>query len=367
MAYKSFTASQRATVKALVAEMRDLSALWIDVQLPEAKAWETRAEMIDDIAGDWDVDGSFQPPADYIRSLRESVRACRRSQADVFAAIRALGFSIRKTDCSEYRVAKRIPFHASRIDRDRAEDGAAYCSDLAEALATACSWAQDRADAADRRKRDQLLAGFEDRARQLLAAKRAVYGDRFATAAEAEMQAEDPLAWLELIAEQLTAETGLTYRGSWATESEIESATAAAAAEDLDQQAARARLFSAMTAQPSDDVDTYAPSPAQLGEIERVDAANRSASSLEAEEIYQALAEGFGEQPSPEAVAQLVKGARAALFALESAIYLQGLKALCPAALQLHEALEPFHSNIEGWAEAQMRAAALAGRSDLAA
>lgn len=331
MAYKTFTASQRATVENLVAEMKELSALWIDTPIPSSEAWETRAEMIYDIAGDWDVEGSFQPPADYIKSLRESVRHCRRSQADVFAAIRALGFSIRKTDCSEYRVAKRIRFHASAIDREMAEAGAAYCSDLAEALATAYSWAQDRADAADRRERDKRLAGWADRAREILAAKRAVYGDRFATAAEAEMQAEDPLAWLELIADYSAAEIGIDRRGHWADEAEIERARAEIAAEDLDRQADRARLFSAMTAQP--------PAEIRLPEV----------------------------NPSPEAVAQLIEAAKAARFALESAIYLQGLKALVPSALQLIEALEPFETDIDVIAEAQMRAAVLSGRPDLAA
>jgi hypothetical protein len=71
--------------------------------------------------------------------------------------------------------------------------------------------------------------------------------------------------------------------------------------------------------------------------------------------------------PSPEALAQLIEAAKAARFAIESAIHLQGLKALIPTALQLIEALEPFEADPAIWAEAQMTAATLSGRSDLAA
>lgn len=70
--------------------------------------------------------------------------------------------------------------------------------------------------------------------------------------------------------------------------------------------------------------------------------------------------------PSPDAIAQLVAAAKAARFALESACYLQGLRALAPSALQLTEALEAFET-VEASAEAHMRAAALSGRPDLAA
>lgn len=313
MAYKSFNESQRAKIQALVSEMRDLAALWIDTPLPSSQAWETKADMIIDCSHDWDVDGCFVPVADFLKSLRETVRHCRRSQADVFEAIRSLGYSVRKTDCGEYRVAKRIKFHASAADREMAEAGAAYCSDLAEALATAVAWAQDRADQADARKRRDLLNSWEQRAAEILAQKRLAYGDRFATAEEAEMQQADPLAWLELIAEYAEAEIGLDRRGHWADQCAIDRAKAEIAAEQLAQKAE----------------------------------ANRCPDR------------------APD-VAQLVAAAKSARFALESACYLQGLKALAPAALALTEALAAFEP-VEDQAEAQMRAAALSGRPDLAA
>lgn len=315
MAYKSFTESQRVKIKALVAEMRDLAALWIDTPMAHSEAWETRADMILDCSNDWDVDGCFVPVADFLKSLRETVRHCRRSQADVFAAIRSLGYSVRKTDCGEYRVAKRIKFHASAFDREMAEAGAAYCSDLAEALATAVAWAQDRADQADARKRRDLLNSWETRAAEILAQKRLAYGDSFATAEEAEILQADPLAWLELIAEYAESEIGLDRRGHWADEYAIDRAKAEVAAEQLAQKAESAQMIA---------------------------------------------------QPSPEQIAQLVAAAKSARFALESACYLQGLKALAPAALALTEALAAFEP-IEDQAEAQMRAAVLSGRPDLAA
>lgn len=191
---------------------------------------------------------------------------------------------------------------------------------------------------ADFRQRKQLIADFEPRAAQLLAAKRAVYGDRFATAAEAEMQAEDPLAWLELIGDQLTAETGLTYRGSWATESEIQSATAAAAAEDLDKQAGRARLFSAMTAP---EAEQLPPPPAEicLPEIAERDrcpdqAPACSAPDLEAEALYREIREAQ--------ISDLIKAGREALFALEGIALLQGNREVLAYASRLGRALSPF-------------------------
>lgn len=324
MTYKKFTASQLATVQALVAEMKDLSALWIDTPCYSDPNIETRADWIYRSASDWDQKGSFQERAAYIKDLRASVRACRRSQADIFAAIKALGLICRKTEGGDFRVAD-----PAIADLEVREYGAAYCSDLAEALATAYRWAQDRADADDRIKRDRLLDAWQLRAAEILAAKRAVYGDSFATATEAELQASDPLAWLELIEDHCMAEIGLTYQGRWADEYNIERAKAAVAAEDLEREAARARLFTTMTAHPSDIPETA--------------------------------------QHSAEAVAQLIKAAKAARFALESAIYLQGLRPLIPAALDLINALEPFESDIEAIAEAQMIAATLSGRGDLAA
>jgi hypothetical protein len=322
MAYKTFTTSQRATVKALLDQMRANADLWVDVRLDQSLAWETKAEMLHDCANDWDTEGCFTPVADFIQSLRESVRHSRRSQAEVFAAIRALGFTVRKTDCGEYRVANPIKFHASRWDREQNENSAAYCSDLAEALAHAVWWSNEKKEARDRRQREQLLRGWESRAGEIFAQKRLAYGDRFATADEAAMQQEDPLAWLELIAEYSEAEIGIDKRGHWADEDSVERSKAEVIAEDL---AAKAQANSC---------PAEAPNPAQ---------------------------------PSAEQVAQLVKAAKAARFALESAIYLQGLKALAPAAVDLIDALEPFEIDIEVIAEAQMRAAVLCGRPDLAA
>lgn len=316
MTYKAFTASQRETVQALVAEMKDLSALWIDTPCSADPLLETRADWIYRCALDWDQTGSYQERGAYIKDLRASVRACRRSQAEIFAAIKALGLIVRKTEYGEIRVAD--PAIADLEDR---EAGAAYCSDLAEALATAVAWKRDRDAVADRADRERIIAEYAPRAALLLAAKRLAYGDRFATADEAAMQQADPLAWLELIADQFTAETGLTYRGSWATESEIERARSAAEAEALEAKAAANRC-------PDRAPDCSA--------------------------------------PSPEAIAQLVTAAKAARFALESACYLQGLRALAPSVLQLTEALEAFEP-VEVSAEAQMRAAALSGRPDLAA
>lgn len=163
------------------------------------------------------------------------------------------------------------------------------------------------------RRGKELIAGFEARAAQLLAMKRLAYGDRFATAAEAQIQQDDPLAWIELIEEYLIAETGVTRRG-WA-------------ASDLDLAEARAEIAAEQLAQKAD--------------------ANRCPDR------------------APD-VAQLVAAAKSARFALESACYLQGLKALAPAALALTEALAAFEP-VEDQAEAQMRAAAISGRSDLAA
>lgn len=172
---------------------------------------------------------------------------------------------------------------------------------------------RERLDVVARQERRDLLNSWEQRAAEILAQKRLAYGDRFATAEEAAMQQEDPLAWLELIAEYAEAEIGLDRRGHWADQYAIDRAKAEVAAEQLAQKAE----------------------------------ANRCPDR------------------APE-VAQLVAAAKSARFALESACYLQGLKALAPAALALTEALAAFEP-VEDQAEAQMRAAALSGRPDLAA
>jgi hypothetical protein len=51
------------------------------------------------------------------------------TQKAAFAEIRALGFTVRKTEFGDYRVAD-----ASQLDLAKREAGAAYCSDLQEAL-----------------------------------------------------------------------------------------------------------------------------------------------------------------------------------------------------------------------------------------
>ena len=325
MTYKSFTPSQAEKAKALVEEFRKTADLWVDVEMEGSDKWLTKSDMIHDCANDWDVEGTCGSFADYIKEIRQTIRWSRRSQSDVFAAIRSMGYSIRKTDWGEYRVAKRIRFHSSYEDRQRAEAGAAYCSDLAEALWTAHSWAQEKKANADFKERKKLMAGWQTRAAEILAQKRIAYGDRFATAEEAEMQQSDPLAFVELIEEYCIAEIGITSRGHWASESDIDQAAEEVALEGL------AGLVESMERFGSDSTD-----------IETA-------------------------QPSPEVVAQLVEAARSARFALESAIYLQGLKALAPAVIALIDALEPFETDVEDWAESQMKKAVLSGRSDLAA
>ena len=312
MAYKTFTPKQRATVQALVTEMRRNALLWVDVT--SWVAGYSKGYWIEREADDWDQEGSNSCPASYIKTLREVVRKTRRSQADVFAAIRVLGYSVKKTDWGDYRVAPQIKFISTSRERRRAEERAAYCSDLAEALANAVYWAEGKKADADAKERRALIDSWEPRARQILQQKRLAYGDSFATAEEAAIQAEDPLAWVELINEYAEAEIGINYRGQWAADHHIEQSVAAVAAEGLEAKA-------------------LANSPSDTG----------------------------------AAVAQLVKAAKAARFALESAVYLQGLKALAPAALDLIAALEPFEAEIDVIAQAQMSAAVLSGRPDLAA
>lgn len=313
MAYKTFTPKQRATVQALVAEMRQNALLWVDVP-SWADASVSRGHYIELEAGNWDLEGSYQEPVAFIKDLRAVLRTTRRSQADVFAAIRGLGYSVKKTEYGDYRVAPQIKFISTSRERRRAEERAAYCSDLAEALANAVYWAEGRKADADAKERRTLIEAWEPRAREILRQKRLAYGDSFATAEEAEMQAEDPLSWVELINEYAEAEIGINCRGQWAADHHIEDSVAAVAAEGLEAKA-------------------LANSPSDAG----------------------------------AAVAQLVKAAKAARFALESAVYLQGLKALAPAALDLIAALEPFEADIEVIAQAQMSAAVLSGRPDLAA
>lgn len=65
------------------------------------------------------------------------------TQAAAFAHIRGLGLIVRKTEYGEYRVAD-----ASEADLAKREAGAAYCSDLQEAIDTAEAWAANKADVA---------------------------------------------------------------------------------------------------------------------------------------------------------------------------------------------------------------------------
>ena len=67
----------------------------------------------------------------------------RLTQKAAFERIRALGCVVRKTDWNEYRVAD-----ASEADLAKREAGAAYCSDLQEAIDTAEAWAANKADVA---------------------------------------------------------------------------------------------------------------------------------------------------------------------------------------------------------------------------
>lgn len=316
MTYQTFTASQRATVKSLSDQLRSNADLWLGVKWGQ----DCKRDYLQACADNWDADGTFQDRSAYISDLRYIVKDTRRSQAAVFAAIRSLGFICRKTEGGDYRVAD-----PAVADLEMRESWAAYCGDLAEALAQACYWAEDRRAQADIKDRRDRLTSWEGRARDLLAMKRAVYGDSFATAREAETIATDPLAWLELIADYAEAEIGIDSKGRWADEISIDRSAAAVAAENLEARAA------ALLPPP--------PAEIRLPEI----------------------------SPSPEAVAQLIEAAKAARFAIESAIYMQGLKALRPTALQLIEALEPFEADPAILAEAQMIAATLSGRSDLAA
>lgn len=65
------------------------------------------------------------------------------TQAAAFAHIRGLGLIVRKTEYGDFRVAD-----ASEADLAKREAGAAYCSDLQEAIDTAEAWAANKADVA---------------------------------------------------------------------------------------------------------------------------------------------------------------------------------------------------------------------------
>lgn len=157
---------------------------------------------------------------------------------------------------------------------------------------------RERLDANDRSNRRALLNSWEGRAAQLLAMKRKVYGDRFATEAEAEAQQGDPLAWLELIAEFAAVELGLDRRGFWAGDLEIERARAEIEAEGLEAKA----------------------------------------KALEVE----ALASDLAEAQRSDHLEQLLQASRAALFALEGVALLQGNREIAAYAEQLGQALAPF-------------------------
>lgn len=154
----------------------------------------------------------------------------------------------------------------------------------------------------------ELIAGFEARAAQLLALKRLAYGDRFATAAEAEIQQGDPLAWLELIEEYLIAETGVNRRGWAASDLDIAEARAEIEAEGLEALAERNRC------------------PEQAPAC--------SAPDLEAEALYREIREAQ--------ISDLIKAGREALFCLEGVALLQGNREVLAYASRLGRALSPF-------------------------
>jgi hypothetical protein len=137
--------------------MRDNAGLWIDDTAPWGSRQLARHDWILSCADDWNADGAYQDRAEYIKHLRLAVQATRRKQSDVFAAIRAYGCMVRKTDCNEYRVAD-----ASVTDVKAREDGAAYCDSLADALGTAQAFANHREQVATRAARQaELMAAHE--------------------------------------------------------------------------------------------------------------------------------------------------------------------------------------------------------------
>lgn len=297
MAYHTFTPAQRATIEALVAEMRDNAALWVDVPMGDAVTWSTKAEMIADLAGDWSSDGTFCRPADFIKTLRETVRRTRRPQAEIFAAIRGLGFAVRKVEGGEIRVSRPLRLHASPEARRRAEEQAAYCSDLGEALATAMHWAAS------------LQAEREARAQRLEASKAA----RAAAVEAGDVAEASRLASAEM---REAVEAGEGPRGflpplfcpSVSNEALEASASGAEIAQPLDQIAERNRC------------------PEQAPAC--------SAPDLEAEALYREIREAQ--------ISDLIKAGREALFCLEGIALLQGNREVLAYASRLGRALSPF-------------------------
>jgi len=299
MSYKNFTPAQRATVKALADQMRMQAPLHIGDKSNWAFGDQTKfvskEGWVFRVADDWDQEGSYQPARAYIKDMRYSLKAVSRTQADVFAEIKGLGLLIRKTDAGDYRLAPQLTgFTKEALDRQ--ELRACYCADLAEALATAYEIAEAEAASRDYEAQREELRAFAPRASEILAAK---YPEGYD---ERESMLSDPLAYIELIAEHVTAEIGLLVNGNGsrirAGECEIEAAKALVAQ----------RPYMA---------------------------------ALEARGVLADPPAVIFIDPAPEAApADMIEAAKAALFALDCCINLQGLTALTPVAAQLRAALQ---------------------------